>query len=443
MPKVAFHTLGCRVNQYETEAIKKRFMERGFEVVGEEDPADVYVVNTCTVTGLADRKSRQYIRRMRRQSPHAVICATGCYVQAEPEQVAAIEELDVLLGTNEKYRAAEIAEDLLMSRTAAEGDYHTVDNKIILVDKYEDLTSFVEAGDVTSPDGKTRANIKIQEGCNRFCTYCIIPYARGPVRSRERDNILAEARALVDMGYRELVLTGINTALYEDLPGLLADLDAMPGDFRIRLASLEPTVVDAPFVANLLDSKRLCHQLHLALQSGSDRVLAAMNRHYTREDYMDIVKVLRDIDPLFNITTDIIVGFPGETDEDFADTMDLARRVGFGKIHAFKYSKRPGTPAAKMPDQAPEPVKKQRSRALIDLGEELAQSFLSQHVGTAQRILLEEREGEFWTGYTDNYVKAFVPAAKGEDGQYLDMSDRFVEGTVQRADEKGVYLQLD
>ena len=425
---MAFHTLGCRVNQYETEAMKRLFEERGYMVVGEEDPADVYVVNTCTVTGLADRKSRQYIRRMKKGNPDAVICATGCYVQTEPETLRQIEELDILLGTNHKYEIADVVEDRLRRREAS-----AADEKVVRVDSRQFLNEFVEAGKVTAPDGKTRANVKIEEGCDRYCSYCQIPTARGPVRSRSRENILQEAQDLIDAGFKELVLTGINTALYEDLPGLLADLDRMNGDFRVRLASLEPTVVDAPFVARLVQSERLCHHLHLSLQSGSGTVLARMNRRYGRKEYLDIVKVLRDIDPLFNITTDIIVGFPGETEEEFKESLSLAEEVGFGKIHVFKYSKRPGTKAAVMPDQVPEPVKKERSARLIALGERLAADFCRQHLGTEQRVLVEERENGVWTGYTDDYVKAFIRSEE-------DLADRFVTGTAADAHQDGIVL---
>ena len=426
--RVAFHTLGCRVNQYETEAMKRLFEERGYTVVGEEDPADVYVVNTCTVTGLADRKSRQYIRRMKKGNPDAVICATGCYVQTEPETLRQIEELDILLGTNHKYEIADVVEDRLRRReTAAPAD------KVVRIDERRFLNAFVEAGKVTAPDGKTRANVKIEEGCDRYCSYCQIPTARGPVRSRSRENILRESQDLIEAGFKELVLTGINTALYEDLPGLLADLDRMDGDFRVRLASLEPTVVDAPFVARLVKSERLCHHLHLSLQSGSDSVLARMNRRYGRKEYLDIVKVLRDIDPLFNITTDIIVGFPGETEEEFSESLSLAEETGFGKIHVFKYSKRPGTKAAVMPDQVPEPVKKERSARLIELGDRLSADFCRQHLGTVQRVLVEERENGVWTGYTDDYVKAYIRSGE-------DIADRFVSGTAADADGSGIVV---
>ena len=433
--RVAFHTLGCRVNQYETEAMKHLFEARGYQIVGETDPADVYVVNTCTVTGLADRKSRQYIRRMKKANQDAVIAATGCYVQTESETLRQIKELDILLGTNHKYEIVDVVEERLARRAgrtegAASGE---PEEKVVRIDARQYLNEFVEAGKVTAPDGKTRANVKIEEGCDRYCTYCQIPTARGPVRSRKRENILRECRDLIEAGFKELILTGINTALYEDLPGLLSDLDHMDGDFRVRLASLEPTVVDAPFVARLIESERLCHHLHLSLQSGSDTVLKRMGRRYGRKEYLEIVKVLRDIDPLFNITTDIIVGFPGETEEEFRETLSLAEEVAFGKIHVFKYSRRPGTKAAVMPDQVPEPVKKERSARLQALGDRLMADYHRLHLGTEQRVLVEEQENGLWTGYTNDYTKAFIRSDE-------DLHDQFVTGSVVDADESGIIV---
>lgn len=438
--RVAFHTLGCRVNQYETEAMKHLFREAGYEVVGEEDPADVVVINTCTVTGLADRKSRQFLRRMRRANPEAVLCATGCYVQVDPEALRAIPEIDVLLGTDEKYRVVEAAEtvreqkDVGVAPCAAP---YRETGPLVLREERHQLTEFVEAGARAIPEGKTRANIKIEDGCDRYCSYCIIPAARGPVRSRDRDSILAEAENLVGRGYRELVLTGINTALYEDLRGLLFDLDAMDGDFRVRLSSLEPTVVDAPFVERLLQSRRLCHHLHLSIQSGSDHILAAMHRRYGRKEYLEIVRVLREVDPLFNITTDMIVGFPGETDEDHAETVLLAEEIGFGRIHVFPYSRRKGTKAADMPGQVPAAVKKKRAAELLALSDRLAVRLGEQMVGTEQRVLWEEDKDGLLSGYTDNYVEA---VAEGPEAARLNT---FAVGTVAAAESNGKILLVD
>ena len=415
--------------------MKHLFEARGYQIVGETDPADVYVVNTCTVTGLADRKSRQYIRRMKKANQDAVIAATGCYVQTEPETLRQIEELDILLGTNHKYEIVDVVEERLARRAGRTGGAASgePEEKVVRIDARQYLNEFVEAGKVTAPDGKTRANVKIEEGCDRYCTYCQIPTARGPVRSRKRENILRECRDLIEAGFKELILTGINTALYEDLPGLLSDLDHMDGDFRVRLASLEPTVVDAPFVARLIESERLCHHLHLSLQSGSDTVLKRMGRRYGRKEYLEIVKVLRDIDPLFNITTDIIVGFPGETEEEFRETLSLAEEVAFGKIHVFKYSRRPGTKAAVMPDQVPEPVKKERSTRLQALGDRLMADYHRLHLGTEQRVLVEEQENGLWTGYTNDYTKAFIRSDE-------DLHDQFVTGSVVDADESGIIV---
>jgi threonylcarbamoyladenosine tRNA methylthiotransferase MtaB len=415
--------------------MKHLFEARGYQIVGETDPADVYVVNTCTVTGLADRKSRQYIRRMKKANQDAVIAATGCYVQTEPETLRQIEELDILLGTNHKYEIVDVVEERLARRAGRTGGAASgePEEKVVRIDARQYLNEFVEAGKVTAPDGKTRANVKIEEGCDRYCTYCQIPTARGPVRSRKRENILRECRDLIEAGFKELILTGINTALYEDLPGLLSDLDHMDGDFRVRLASLEPTVVDAPFVARLIESERLCHHLHLSLQSGSDTVLKRMGRRYGRKEYLEIVNVLRDIDPLFNITTDIIVGFPGETEEEFRETLSLAEEVAFGKIHVFKYSRRPGTKAAVMPDQVPEPVKKERSARLQALGDRLMADYHRLHLGTEQRVLVEEQENGLWTGYTNDYTKAFIRSDE-------DLHDQFVTGSVVDADESGIIV---
>ena len=312
--KAAFHTLGCKVNQYETEALKEQFKSAGYEIVSEDAFADVYVINTCTVTNMSDRKSRQYIRKMKRVNPSAVVAVTGCYAQVSPEEVAAMEDVDIVAGTNEKHRLLQYVEEF---SAAKEQQYH--------VKPYEELTEYISSGIVTSMESRTRAYIKIQEGCNRFCSYCVIPYARGKVRSRSTDEILEEARGLLSQGFREIILTGINTALYGEDIGLggieplIARLNGLDGDFRIRLSSLEPTVINAEYVKGLLRYEKLCPHMHLSVQSGSDHVLSLMNRHYTREEYLEIVKVLKEHDPLYGITTDIIAGFPQETEEDFAD----------------------------------------------------------------------------------------------------------------------------
>lgn len=408
--KIAFHTLGCKVNQYETEAMKEQFAAAGHAIADEEDFADAYVINTCTVTNLADRKSRQYIRRMKRVNPEAVIAVTGCYAQVSPDEVSAIEGVDIVAGTGEKQNLLSYIEEFCQRQQPEAGGQA---ERHILA--YEELDTYQSCGIITSMESRTRAYIKIQEGCNRFCSYCIIPYARGKVRSRDLEEIIAEAEGLLSKGFKELILTGINTALYGTDLGyggiapLIARLNALPGDFRIRLSSLEPTVIHADYVKGLLAYEKLCPHLHLSIQSGSDSVLQRMNRRYSRAEYLDIVRVLQDFDPLYGITTDIICGFPGETEEDFADSLAMIDEAGFCRVHAFKYSRRKGTPAADMPDQIPGDVKNRRSQALMEKAEEDAGRFFDRCRGAVRRVLFEEMtEDGLMTGYTDNYVKAYA-----------------------------------
>lgn len=407
--KAAFYTLGCKVNQYETETIREKFRQRGYEIVSEDDPADVYVVNTCTVTNMADRKSRQFIRKAHKLNPDAVIAVTGCYAQMDKEAVASIEGVDIVTGTDEKSRIFELVQEAL------EGNHN-----LINVKQYDQLNKYEELGLISEMEGRTRAFIKIQEGCDRFCSYCIIPFARGKVRSRARDEIVSEVSSLVRRGYKEIVLTGINTALYGTdfgyggIAPLIESLDEMPSDFRIRLSSLEPTVVDADYAVGLLKYDRLCHHLHLSAQSGSDHVLAAMNRHYTHDDYLSIVRRLREQDPYYGISADIIVGFPGETEEDFEDSVRLVREAELVKTHVFKYSVRRGTRAAGMADQIDEKIKNRRSKILIAEAEEVQRKFLEKCRGTVRRVLLEREEDGMLTGYTDNYIKVYVPAGEIE-----------------------------
>ena len=424
--KAAFHTLGCKVNQYETEAMKEQFIEAGYEIVGEEDFADVYVINTCTVTNLADRKSRQYIRRMKKQSPDAIVAVTGCYAQVKPEELEAMPEVDIVTGTGEKNTLLGYIEEFERERTKQR---HIRD--------YDDLVEYEDKGIITSMESRTRAYIKIQEGCDRFCAYCLIPFARGHVRSRDPEEVVAEAKALVDAGFKEIILAGINTALYGteesfDYP-LLAGEDGMKGieiiikrindldgDFRIRLSSLEPTVINAEYVSRLMKYPRLCPHLHLSIQSGSDNVLKLMNRHYSRQEYLDIVKVLKSYDPGYGITTDIIVGFPGETQEDFMDSVDMIQRVEFCKVHGFRYSSREGTAAASLPGHLSGTVKNERIQQLLDAGDEAMNRFFDGCIerGEVRTVLFEEydssEDGEekLITGYTENYIKIY---AQGTD----------------------------
>ncbi len=421
--KIAFHTLGCKVNQYETEGLKENFKKAGHSIVTETEFADVYVINTCTVTNLADRKSRQFIRRAKAINPEAVIAVTGCYVQVAPEEVAAIDGVDIIAGTNEKSKMVSFVEEYMSSGS-----------KIKTVKPYRELDTYEEIGSITSMESRTRAYIKIQEGCDRFCSYCIIPFARGKIRSRKPSEIIREASNLVSSGFKEIILTGINTALYGaeegfvcdvDIPGtenmhgieiIIYLLDQMPGEFRIRLSSLEPTVVNSAYIKRLLSYDKLCHHMHLSVQSGSNNIIRAMNRNYTREEYLDIVKVLRENDPHYGITTDIIVGFPGETENDFSDSMKIVREAAFLKVHAFQYSKRKGTRAALMDNQIEPALKKTRSAALIAEADKVSRENMSACIGDIRQVLFEETAKDKITGYTDNYIKAYASA----DEKYLN-----------------------
>ena len=447
--KAAFYTLGCKVNQYETESMREQFRHAGFYVVSEDEAADVYVVNTCTVTNMADRKSRQFIRKAHKLNPEAVIAVTGCYAQMDKDAVAAIEGVDIVTGTGEKSRILELVQEQLERRTGSGNEAASADapenadhGKLLDVKPYDELNRYEELGVISEMEGRTRAFIKIQEGCDRFCSYCIIPFARGKVRSRSRDEIVCEVRGLVERGYKEIVLTGINTALYGTDLGyggiapLIEALDQMSGDFRIRLSSLEPTVVDADYAVGLLKYNRLCHHLHLSAQSGSDHVLSAMNRHYTHEDYLDIVRRLREQDPYYGISADIIVGFPGETEEDFQQSVELVRESELVKTHVFKYSVRRGTRAAGMTDQVDEKIKNRRSKVLIEVAEEVQRKFLEKCRGTVRRVLFEQEEDGMVTGYTDNYIKVYVPADSGplapECGKFafVEIGDLYLDGVT-------------
>lgn len=410
--KAAFHTLGCKVNQYETEAISEAFEKKGYTIVDERDFADVYVVNTCTVTSTADRKSRQYIRRMKKVNPESIVVVAGCYAQISTDEVAQIEDVDIIVGTSEKNRITDFVDEYIQRRARQRH-----------VREYGSLDSYDDMGMVTSAENRTRAYVKIQEGCDRFCSYCVIPYARGKVRSRDLEEIMKEVRYLVDAGYKEIVLTGINTALYgmekengDDsiiygVEKVIAAVNDMEGDFRIRLSSLEPAVVNADYVVRLLKYDKLCHHLHLSAQSGSDKVLREMNRPYSRKQYIDIVEVLRKADPLYGISTDIIVGFPGEKEQDFEESAGLVEECLFCKTHIFKYSKRPMTKAASMKDHVAPQVKNRRSEMLHDVGRLSAKKFFDMNKATVHDVILEEKseDGSMALGYTENYIRVYIP----------------------------------
>jgi len=431
--RIAFHTLGCKVNQYETEAMKEAFVSRGAEIVSEDEAADAYIVNTCTVTNIADRKSRQFIRRMRSKNPAALIVVTGCYAQVAADALAAMPEVDMIVGNSLKSGIAGMVCDAL-----EKGEDRSPVMEIL---PYDRLTDYEDMGIVSAEESsKCRAYIKIEEGCDRFCSYCLIPFARGRVRSRDPEEIVAEAKTLIGRGCREIVLTGINTALYgteegfsfsrmdgeEGLSGLEAiikRLDALEGDFRIRLSSLEPTAVDADDVKKLLGYGRLCHHLHLSIQSGSDHVLKMMNRHYDTKEYLGIVRALKDFDPDYGITTDIIAGFPGETEEDHRETLELIEKAGFGRVHVFRFSSRDGTAAAKMDGRVDGDTKARRGAELQEAADRAFEAFARRNMGRTHRFLAEERAGGCVSGYTDNYIRAYVEDENEEikTGEFCDI----------------------
>ncbi|MDD5922719.1 MAG: tRNA (N(6)-L-threonylcarbamoyladenosine(37)-C(2))-methylthiotransferase MtaB [Eubacteriales bacterium] len=434
--RAAFHTLGCKVNQYETEALIEQFRRAGFEIVGEDQTADAYIINTCTVTNLADRKSRQFIRRARKKNSEAVIAVTGCYAQVKPEEISSIEGVEIVCGTDEKKELLHLVEERLVEKDKE--DLENIPDVKVL--PHDELTQYEELGHIRGMGSRSRAFIKIQDGCDNYCTYCLIPYARGRIRSRAEKDIIEEVQRLTDAGFAEIVLTGINTAYYGrenasaggGLEPLLAKLNDLSGDFRIRLSSLEPTMIDAAYVKRLLPFDRLCHHLHLALQSGSDRVLTEMHRRYTMKEYREILDVLRDFDPEYGVSTDIIVGFPGETERDFQESVKIVREARFCKTHVFPYSPREGTAASLRTDQIPGTVKHERSKILLEEADQAEQDFLRSCTGSFRDVLIEktpedpvtgedqgifedekmtaEKDGEkaFSEGYTDNYIKTLI-----------------------------------
>lgn len=409
--KVYIHTLGCKVNQYESELICEQFASNGDEIVGEGEFADVCIINTCTVTGVADKKSRQFIRRMKRINPDALIAVTGCYAQVATKEVEKIEEVDIVIGNNLKSTIYEIVRENFYQRNASS-------EKIVNVLSYSDLNFYENMGKNENLNrDRSRAYIKIEDGCNRFCSYCMIPFARGPVRSRDKALIVEEAKTLIQNGVKEIVLTGINTALYGfdfdksgtyPLSDLIGHINDIKGKFRIRLSSLEPTVVNVNDVMSLVGYEKLCRHLHLSVQSGSSDVLRNMSRSYSRDDYLNIVRALKEFDPLYGITTDIIVGFPKESEKDFSDSLSLVKEAGFCRVHAFKYSERKNTKAASFSGKIPEEIKNERISRLIKEGREASFEFAKKNIGANHTLLTEERSGDYIAGYTGNYIRTYV-----------------------------------
>ncbi len=415
--KVAFTTLGCKVNQVESEALANIFRTAGYQVVDFKEYADVYLVNTCTVTHLGNRKSRQMIRRAVKTNPKGIVVVTGCYAQTAPGEVLAIPGVDLVVGTRDRNNLLE-----LLTQVEKSNEPINAVNNIMEAEEFEELP-------MLQTEGRTRAFIKIQEGCNNYCSYCIIPYARGPLRSRKQDKVLEEAKTLVEQGFQEIVLTGICTGTYGRdhqayyrLNNLLRDLSSVEGLARLRLSSVEPTDFTSEMIETISNSKIICRHLHIPLQSGSDATLKRMNRHYTTEEYAKLLKRLKDQTPGLAITTDVIVGFPGETEEEYQETYDFIEQQDFSALHVFKFSPRKGTPAAEFPDQVPPEVKEERSRKLIELSKQKGQNFANRFLNTEAQVLVEQLssvvEGHF-EGLTDNYLRVLFPADAGIEGKLL------------------------
>ncbi|MBQ8575059.1 MAG: tRNA (N(6)-L-threonylcarbamoyladenosine(37)-C(2))-methylthiotransferase MtaB [Clostridia bacterium] len=401
--KIAFFTLGCKVNQYESQAMAERMVKCGFETVSPNEKADVYVINSCTVTAESDRKTRQTVRRFKRKNPDSIVVLTGCMPQAFPEDAEALKEADIVLGNKNNVRLPEFIER-----------YFSCSQRVIEIESHETGDRF--QGDIISGfEGRTRAIVKIEDGCNRFCSYCIIPYSRGRVRSKPIDELKAELQSLSDAGFVEIVLVGINLSSYGSDIGLnicdAVELAASMNFERIRLGSLEPDHITDEVIARLAKIEKFCPQFHISLQSGCDNTLKAMNRHYTSAEYRELCEKLRSAFEDTTITTDIMVGFPTESEEDFKDNVSFAKEIGFEKVHVFPYSPREGTRAAKM-EQIEKSVKEKRSHIMIEETEKVRQGFLTSQIGKTVEVLLETRHDEQFTeGYAKNYTPVKIKGA--------------------------------
>nr|WP_314458573.1 tRNA (N(6)-L-threonylcarbamoyladenosine(37)-C(2))-methylthiotransferase MtaB [uncultured Clostridium sp.] len=428
MRKAALHNLGCKVNSYETEAMQQLLENAGYEIVPFAEGADVYIINTCSVTNIADRKSRQMLHRAKKMNPGSVVVAAGCYVQAAGEELKKDEAVDLVIGNNKKTELVSILEDYFAQNKVTEEE--TVID-ISHTAEYENLS-------ISRPGDHTRAFVKVQDGCNQFCSYCIIPFTRGRVRSRKPQEVVEEIRRLAALGYEEAVLTGIHLSSYgmdfpeEERIGLLdliIKVHEIPEIRRIRLGSLEPRIITEEFAVTLAGLEKICPHFHLSLQSGCDATLKRMNRKYTTIEYLKGCELLRSAFKNPAITTDIIVGFPGETKEEFETTREYLKKLQFYEMHVFKYSVRNGTRAADMPDQIPESVKAERSSELLSLEQEMSLSYRKSHLGSQTEVLMEEEyetEGKrYIIGHTKEYIKAAVPFEEGIKGT-------MVKGTLRK-----------
>lgn len=428
MSTAAFYTLGCKVNQYETEAMIELFKNEGYEICDFSEKADVYVINTCSVTHMGDRKSRQMIRRAKKQNPKAVIAVSGCYSQTAPEEILSIDGVNLVIGNKGRNKITSLIENL------------TCESKVNAVSDIMSTHDFEELH-IENYTDRTRAYIKIQDGCSQFCSYCIIPYARGPVRSRPESEIISEIEKLTKKGFTEIILVGIHVASYgkdlknTSLEDLLIKVDKIEGVKRIRMSSIEPMTLNKEFVEKVKASTKLCPHFHISLQSGCDETLKRMNRHYTTDKYLEIVNGLRDAFSECAITTDVMVGFPGETDEEFDKTAEFVKKADFAEAHVFMYSQRKGTPAAKRPDQIAPQIKEERSKKIIELTNQSRDKFLSQFVGQVKEVLFEQIVGGYFEGKTANYITVRIKTNENLQGIYKnvlfeELKDGVIYGTI-------------
>lgn len=418
---VAFMTLGCKVNMYDTEAMRELFLERGYKEVDFEEKADIYLINTCSVTNFGDKKSRQAIRRAKKLNPRGVVIACGCYSQVAPEAVAAVEGINIVTGIKDRSKIVDIAESYTEGVLNLVGDIKTAT-------EFEPLT-------VTRLEGHTRAYLKIQEGCNRYCTYCIIPYARGPIRSRKPEDVVAEVERLAENGFKEVVLTGIHVASYgldlkedTDLCDIIERVNMVKGVERIRFSSIEPVAITEDFIRRISAMPKVCGHFHLSLQSGCNRTLHDMGRRYTAEEYFEAVKRIKAAYPHGAVTTDIIVGFPGESDEDFGESMAFAEKCRLAKIHVFPYSPKNGTPAAKRKDQVSPEIKAERAAKMGELSQRLQREFMEDMLGETCSVLFEReiKKGVF-EGYTENYVKVLLKSEENLHNRIINVKLEIVD----------------
>lgn len=415
---VSFTTLGCKVNQFETEAMTELLEHEGFEVVSHNQQSDIYIINTCAVTKESDRKSRQFINKAKRINPNALVVAVGCSVQLNSEKLNKETDVDIVIGTKHKGDIGKLIKAKL----------NNIEN-VYSIDMFSGKEDFEELKISTVHD-KTRANIKIQDGCSQFCSYCIIPYVRGPIRSRNHDDIIEEVKKIVENGYKEIVLNGIHISSYgaekketNSLINLIKDINNIDGIERIRLGSLEPKIMTEDFVKRISELSKVCHHFHLSLQSGSDSVLNRMNRKYTSTEYLNNVGFIRKYMPDSGITTDIIVGFPGETEDEFNETYEFVKKIRFSRIHVFKYSIREGTKAADMTEQVDDKIKSARSKILIELGDTIANEFMNEFIGRNMSVLVEtEKEKNIFEGYTTNYLKVLIKSDINIKNKIVDVN---------------------